>query len=71
MRQKTRKKSLKNRVFAILAIESSVAWELSGLSVPCKYAQFLLSGLRAHVPIDWSLGFYGVSACVTKHVKSR
>ena len=26
--KKTRKKSLKNRVFAVLAIESSVAWEL-------------------------------------------
>ena len=36
--QKTHKKSLKNRVFAILAIESSVAWELSRLRVLRKYA---------------------------------
>ena len=67
--QKNRKKSLKNRVFAILAIVSRVAWELQGLRDPCKYAQFLLSGRRAHVPIDWSPGFNGVCACVKKHVK--
>ena len=67
--QKTRKKSFKNRVFAILAIVSRVAWELQGLRDPCKYAQFLLSGRRAHVPIDWSPGFNGVCACVKKHVK--